>query len=236
MRIGSDRSWLCASGSRVSLPSLSWRTMLLKPLLVTVLILCTLGPAACGHRVRGLGTGVPSTGAEPKWREANPLNAPSKREASSVVWTGSELIVWGGFADGDYLGSGARYDPEADHWSQTSEQGAPSARAWHTAVWTGTEMIVWGGGPLERRTRDRGELQPADKLVAAPHQRGCTCRARRRRSGPVARCWCGGASTEVTFSVTGFVTTPSPIHGDRCLPTTRRARGPGTRRRGPGPS
>jgi hypothetical protein len=62
------------------------------------------------------------------------------------VWTGSEMIVWGG-AD-DFLqpfNTGGRYDPGTDSWTATSTTGAPDARLLHTAVWTGSEMIVWGG-------------------------------------------------------------------------------------------
>ena len=58
----------------------------------------------------------------------------------TAIWTGTEMIVWGG-----NTGSGARYDPAGDSWLPTSTTGAPTARREHAAVWTGTEMIVWGG-------------------------------------------------------------------------------------------
>jgi Galactose oxidase, central domain len=62
------------------------------------------------------------------------------------VWTGSEMIVWGGGADAStYLNTGARYNPSTDSWAATSTTNAPEARTSHTAVWTGSEMIVWGG-------------------------------------------------------------------------------------------
>ena len=62
------------------------------------------------------------------------------------MWTGSEMIVWGGFnfPIGD-LNSGGRYNPSTDSWTATSLTNAPTARELHTAVWTGVEMIVWGG-------------------------------------------------------------------------------------------
>ncbi len=69
---------------------------------------------------------------------------PEARTHHSTVWTGNEMIVWGGIAD-SHLGSGARYEPATDTWIATSRVGAPSPRARHTAVWTGSEMIVWGG-------------------------------------------------------------------------------------------
>lgn len=64
------------------------------------------------------------------------------RYRSTAVWTGSEMIVWGGRGAAGY---GGLYDPATDTWSFTTEVGAPAAREGHTAVWTGTEMIVWGG-------------------------------------------------------------------------------------------
>lgn len=58
----------------------------------------------------------------------------------TVVWTGKEMIVWGG-AGGD--GPGARYNPDTDLWTPIT---STSFRLGHTAVWTGSDMIVWGGG------------------------------------------------------------------------------------------
>jgi Bacterial Ig-like domain len=69
--------------------------------------------------------------------------APLARRWHATVWTGSEMIVWGGVGGGN---TGARYNPVTDAWFQTSTTGAPTARSEHSAVWTGSEMIVWGGG------------------------------------------------------------------------------------------
>ncbi len=62
----------------------------------------------------------------------------------SAVWTGTELIVWGGESYATE-NRGVVYDPLLDRWSSTRRANAPDARSGHTAVWTGTEMIVWGG-------------------------------------------------------------------------------------------
>jgi hypothetical protein len=64
---------------------------------------------------------------------------------NAAVWTGSEMIVWGGTTGAPYYNTGDRYDPSTDSWTATSLTNAPDARANHTAVWTGTEMIIWGG-------------------------------------------------------------------------------------------
>ena len=70
---------------------------------------------------------------------------PDGRRFHTAVWTGSEMIVWGGVSFSDYFATGGRYNPTTDSWTTTTRTSAPSARANHSAIWTGTEMIVWGG-------------------------------------------------------------------------------------------
>ena len=76
--------------------------------------------------------------------------SPTPREEHTAVWTGTEMIVWGGYNYGPsqyYLQSGGKYAPATDSWVATSTgTNCPSARCRHSAVWTGTEMIVWVGG------------------------------------------------------------------------------------------
>jgi hypothetical protein len=71
---------------------------------------------------------------------------PASRYDHTAIWTGTEMIVWGGESGSGSLRSGVRYNPTTDTWTTTSTTDAPTARSGHTAVWTGTEMIVWGGG------------------------------------------------------------------------------------------
>ena len=66
----------------------------------------------------------------------------------TAVWTGSEMIVFGGMSDvGTVYGDGSRYDPATDTWTLLPTVDAPSRREEHVAVWTGQEMIVWGSAP-----------------------------------------------------------------------------------------
>ncbi len=75
------------------------------------------------------------------------LNTPTPRLAASAVWTGTEMIVWGGSPVSGSSTAGGRYNPATDTWQPVATGGSePSQRSGHTAVWTGTEMIVWGGG------------------------------------------------------------------------------------------
>jgi hypothetical protein len=71
--------------------------------------------------------------------------APSGRSEHTAVWSGSEMIVWGGELGSGFSNDGGRYDPTSDSWTAVSASGVPVARFNHTAVWTGSEMIVWGG-------------------------------------------------------------------------------------------
>ena len=82
------------------------------------------------------------------WTATSTVNAPDGRTTHTAIWTGAEMIVWGGQAGldlGYYFNTGGRYDPSSDRWIATSTVNAPDGRYRHTAVWTGNEMIVWGG-------------------------------------------------------------------------------------------
>jgi hypothetical protein len=92
----------------------------------------------------GLNTGGTYNPGTNTWTPTTTNNAASGRELHTAVWTGSEMIVWGGYG-GAYLDTGGRYDPGSDGWTATSTANAPDGRSSHTAVWTGTEMILWGG-------------------------------------------------------------------------------------------
>jgi hypothetical protein len=94
------------------------------------------------------------------WTPLPLVGAPTKRTAHTGVWTGSEMIVWGGSDTASPFGDGGRYSPALDAWSPTSAAGAPTARFRHVAEWTGTEMLIWGGqdtfsGPLGTGARYR---------------------------------------------------------------------------------
>jgi N-acetylneuraminic acid mutarotase len=78
------------------------------------------------------------------WTATSTTNAPAGRYRHTAVWTGSEMIVWGGTDGGNYLNTGGRYSPNMNSWTATTTTNAPDGRELHTAVWTGSEMIIWG--------------------------------------------------------------------------------------------
>ncbi len=84
------------------------------------------------------------------WRPMSTLNAPSPRMDYPLVWTGTEMIVWGGYYHPPGpLNSGARYDPTADKWTPIANRDLPTARRFHKAYWTGREVLIWGGSAAE---------------------------------------------------------------------------------------
>src|SRR5262249_5920000 len=90
---------------------------------------------------------------------------PSARGGHTAVWTGSEMIVWGGAP----TIAVERYDPATDIWTATATTNAPSARSGQTAVWTGSEMIVWGGSgfPPGYYLNTGGRYDPAADIWTA---------------------------------------------------------------------
>ena len=43
------------------------------------------------------------------WVATSAINAPSARDEHKAVWTGSEMIVWGGIDAGGLVNTGGRY-------------------------------------------------------------------------------------------------------------------------------
>src|SRR4029077_8947523 len=64
--------------------------------------------------------GSPSGGCtDDTWTPTSLTNVPDRRGVHTAVWTGSEMIVWGGVGVTS-LNTGGRYDPSTDSWTATS--------------------------------------------------------------------------------------------------------------------
>src|SRR5262249_13103486 len=59
------------------------------------------------------------------WTIMSSANAPVARWSPSAVWTGEEMLVWGGL-NPTFVGSGGRYDLQTDTWNPINPIGAPS--------------------------------------------------------------------------------------------------------------
>lgn len=77
-----------------------------------------------------------------------------ERKDPAMVWTGREVLIWGGVGPGGAgLRDGAAYNPRQDRWRRIPP--APvRGRADAVTAWTGRELLVWGGASAaERRAR-----------------------------------------------------------------------------------
>jgi hypothetical protein len=82
--------------------------------------------------------------ASDTWSPTSAAGAPAGRFLHTAIWTGTEMIVWGGRIGSYVTNTGGRYDPASDMWVPTALTPAPQQRTLPTAVWTGVEMLVWG--------------------------------------------------------------------------------------------
>jgi hypothetical protein len=138
------------------------------------------------------------------WRSlpAAPIAA---RVDAATVWTGREMIVWGGQTSSLQLrGDGAAYQPSSHSW-QLLPPGPLSPRISPTAVWSAGRLVMWGGSTAQPQDRmyDGATYDPTTRswtsMPAAPIQ---------------AYQWIQAFSTgaTVTFLATTGRSDPSAIH------------------------
>ncbi len=104
------------------------------------------------------------------WAPMSTVNALVPRWGSFAVWTGKNLIIWGGQASTRQYGDGAKYDPSTDSWTHISADNSPLPREGGQALWTGQDMIIWGGLDVtEQPMMSGGRYDPvADKWTPLP--------------------------------------------------------------------
>jgi N-acetylneuraminic acid mutarotase len=92
--------------------------------------------------------GLVYTRSSNSWAAMSTAGIPTARTQHGAVWTGNEMIVWGGTSSAAsfvYDATGGRYDPANNSWTALTNIGAPAARVNPNMVWSGSEMIIWGG-------------------------------------------------------------------------------------------
>jgi N-acetylneuraminic acid mutarotase len=94
------------------------------------------------------------------WAALPTVNTPGPRTGHRAVWSGDEMLIWGGTDLTTNLNTGGRYNRAANTWAGISTNNAPYPRTEHTAVWDGTRLIVWGGSTGETFLRDGGIYNP----------------------------------------------------------------------------
>lgn len=81
---------------------------------------------------------------DPRAKRWRPLPEWRTRWLHAAVWTGKEMIVWGGDGDFSQVASGAAFSPASQRW-RALPPGLLEARGNAVAVWTGSEVLVLGG-------------------------------------------------------------------------------------------
>ncbi|MES2746265.1 MAG: hypothetical protein V4655_12615 [Bdellovibrionota bacterium] len=108
------------------------------------------------------------------WKKMNVSSeaAPERLASHTAVWTGSKMVIWGGYLGTDdfsreITNTGGVYDPKNDSWVATNLEGAPSKRAVHQAIWTGSKMVIISGGGISTGfdLRSSGGTYDVDKDV-----------------------------------------------------------------------
>jgi hypothetical protein len=103
---------------------------------------------------------VPLDCTDDNWTATTIVNAPEARHTGTAVWTGSEMIIWGGANRNGDLNTGGRYNPALDTWTATTTTNAPTARGSQSTVWTGSEIIIWGGFHFDGELNTGGRYNP----------------------------------------------------------------------------
>jgi len=111
--------------------------------------------SGCDEKALGGGDAGPKpTVVPPGWSDF-PSKAPiAGRVGHTTVWTGSEVIVFGGTNGTTAFSDGAAYDPAKGTWRAIADASTVglAARRGHVAVWTGTEMFAGAGGDAAGKT------------------------------------------------------------------------------------
>jgi N-acetylneuraminic acid mutarotase len=78
----------------------------------------------------------------------------------TAVWTGTDMLVWGGGYSSTVKNDGASYNYATNKWT-TIATPTLAARRQQAGVWTGSKMIVWGGYNGGSSYADGGVYDPA---------------------------------------------------------------------------
>ena len=146
----------------------------------------------CSFLVLALATALPSpatasvapSGASTTWQPI-PKAPIDGRVSAGTVWTGDEMIVWGGVVRerrAEAVGDGAAFDPVAASWHsiRSAPQGMLGGGG-QAAAWTGRRAVFWAGNSLEGPARgavydprtdrwrllSRGPLGPREGYLSA---------------------------------------------------------------------
>ena len=143
----------------------------------------------------------------------------SETFAPSVVWTGDEMLVWGGYdADGTPIRDGAAYRPSTNTWRSIAPMttdragtGSPPQAVADLSAWVGDEAVSivasagdpWGWDVVAYDPADdiwrtieqnRYDQLPTDELVPTQVPHRSTIRSQ-QRAGTASSSWSAGDRT-----------------------------------------
>lgn len=121
--------------------------------------------AAHAHGIDASGVVLPDIRAKGAAGIDTRQEPPDPRFGHVAIWTGAEMVVFGGTNFDRRFDNGARYFPATDTWMPLPITGAPSRRTLASAVWSGLDVIVFGGyEPGGAMAPDHGRYRPANDL------------------------------------------------------------------------
>ncbi len=126
--------------------------------------------ARCSSGAASLTAYDPSTN---QWRRLP--DSPTRH--GIVVWTGRELIGWGGGCCGDVSDDGSAYNPVTNTWRKIAP--APvSGQQSPVGAWTGRELVIFNGhGPEGARVGGAAYNPRTDSWRRIPSERGLSALA-----------------------------------------------------------
>ena len=126
-----------------------------------------------GSENRWLADGAALDPVANRWRPLPPAPLVARGDPAAV-WTGSEMLVWGGSAGEERFVDGAAFNPRTNRWRTISSNPFGGVIR-PVAVWTGTEMLVFSStnGPrtasaYDPRTDQWRRLAPPPGLLVMP--------------------------------------------------------------------
>ena len=98
------------------------------------------------------------------WTSMAGAGAPTARYQASGLWTGDELLVFGGQDAGGVASGGHAWRRSSGTWRNLPSSSPAVARYSGLAAWTGTELLLFGG----QAAAGSAPMGQAQRLAAAP--------------------------------------------------------------------
>jgi hypothetical protein len=92
-----------------------------------------------------MGDGAAYDPSNNSWTAIPANGAPTPRSGHMAVWTGSEMLIFGGETATGPTSTGAAFHPGTGKWRPLANVGSPLPRSEGSGVWSGTELLVFGG-------------------------------------------------------------------------------------------